>query len=287
MKIRFFNCQIPIFSFIAAALLFAACDKISPADDGTYTVFAGISATWSDGETVDAVQRVMVEKFTGPKCPNCPSADVTLDGAHDILGDKLAIISVNHPVGQGIPFPGDPDMRCDDGTTWDNYYGVNAIPAAFINRDKSRPYSGSMSAIVADLQEAVGAAPTLGITVSADSTTDGGAINITVGLQFVQNINSSLTLTLALIEDSLAYRQSYGDEVVSGYVHNHMLRDVMTDVWGAEVDATGTVGEKRKATFSSYRIKDDSIRLKNCHVVAFVSDRASKQVINVAMCEID
>ncbi len=275
-----------ILTLCAAALLLGACDKIEPAEDGTYTLFAGISATWSDGPAVGTDQHVLVEKFTGPRCPNCPDADITLDAAHEQLGDKLVVISINHPVGQGTPYPGDLDLRTDDGTTWDHYYGINAIPSAYVNRDKSRTYSGAMSNITADLQSALGESPVLGVEVKATEAAE-GAIDITVGLQFVQSYSSPLTLTLALIEDSLAYRQSHGSEVIEGYMHNHMLRDVMTDVWGAEVDATGAAGEKRQATFSTYRVKDASIRLENCHVVAFVSDRATKRVLNTAICRIE
>lgn len=286
MKIRFSHFRFSVLPLVAAALLFASCDKIEPSDNGTYTLFAGISANWSDGEPFAAEQRVLVEKFTGPKCPNCPAADITLDAAHNLLGDKVVIISINHPVGQGVPFNGDPDMRTEDGNTWDNYYGVNAIPAAFINRDKSKQYTGSMSNITADLQTAVDASPAVGLSVTADSTSDGSALNITVGMQFLQRCSQELTLTLALVEDSLVYRQSNGDEVISDYKHNHMLRDVLTDIWGAKVDATGAEGECRKATFSTYRIKDSSIRLQNSHIVAFVSERNSKKVLNSASCHI-
>lgn len=269
-----------------ATLLFAACDKITPDIDGTYTTFAGISATWNDGDAVEAVQHALVEKFTGPKCTNCPDADVTLDAAHATIGDQLVVISINHPVGLGVPYNGDPDMRCDDGTTWDNYYGINGIPSAYINRDKSRQYSSNMSNITADLQSAIAKSPVLGLNVSADSSTDGSAIDVTVGLQFVQEVKEPMKLTLALIEDSLVYRQANGETIDSNYVHNHMLRDVMTDVWGAVVDATGTAGEKRKAVFSSYRVKDSSIKLKKSHVVAFVTYQSSGQVINTACCKI-
>ena len=271
----------------AATMLFVACDKIEPTEDGTYTLFAGISATWSDGDAVTPVQRALVEKFTGPRCVNCPMADVTLDAASTLLGEQLVVVTINHPTGQGLPFPGNPDMRTDDGNTWDAYYGINELPAAYINRDKSKQYTGSMDNITGDLQSVIGQSPLLGLVVTADSTADGSGIDITVNMQFEQTVDGKMTLTLALIEDSLEYRQLNGSEAIDDYAHNHMLRDVMTDVWGSEVDATGIAGERRKATFSTYRIKDNSIRLENCHVVAFVSDKNSKRVLNSASCHIE
>lgn len=269
---------------LATALLFAACDQI-PADE--YTVFSGISATWSDGDGAAAVQRAYVEKYTGPQCINCPLADVTIDAAHHALGDRLVAVSINHFEGQGKPFPGEVDLRTDGGTAWSKYFGVNALPTAFVNRNTAKQYSGAMNDISGALQSAADAQPVVGIEVSATADPDGN-IAIGVDLQMVQSYSNPMTLTLALVEDSLRYKQLTPTEgIVADYAHNHMLRDVLTDIWGVSVEAAGTAGEKRHAAFATYRIKDESIVPANCHIVAFVSDRASRRVLNAAQCNIE
>ena len=256
-----------------SALLFAACDKIEP---GNYTTGTSGSSEWQNAN----VHRVYVEKFTGPKCPNCPAADVTLDEAHHRFGDQLVIISVNHPVGQGIPFPGDMDLRTDAGTAWDNYYGINAIPSAFINRDESKQYSGAMSNIIADIDKVISQAPQAGVEVEATLGGD-DTIRIKVDVELYRQMDDGLTLTLALTEDSLVYRQINGNVTDSSYVHNHMLRDVISDVWGNDIPIEGNVGEHKIGWFT-YRITNPDINIENCHIVALVSRKSDRHVLNCA-----
>ena len=263
---------------LASVLLFASCDKIEP---DQYTIYAGPTLVWEQGSTgagYEPVQRAYVEKYTGPKCPNCPAADVTLDAAHQQYGSSLVVVSINHPKGQGEPFPGEPDMRTDDGTAWDNYFGINAIPTAYINRRTATQYSGAMDNIKSDIGAVIAENPVVGVTVDANDEERDGTVDITVNLVFAQSYNKPLTLTLALIEDALAYRQINGTEYIDDYVHNHMLRDVITDLWGADIDCTGATGEARRTTVS-YTLPEGVVE-DNCHIVAFVSDKASREVLN-------
>ena len=259
-----------------AALLFAACDKIEP---GQYTLGTGSSSEWENANA----RRAFVEKYTGPKCANCPRADVTLDAAHHRFGDKLVIISVNHPTGQGVPFAGEPDLRTEDGTAWSQYLGISELPSAYLNRG-SKQYTGSMDDILADIESAVAETPLAGIEVAA--TADGNDIAITVDVELYSQIDGGLTVTLALTEDSLVYKQSMPEgEPQDDYVHNHMLRDVITDTWGNELPFAGTAGEHKVGHFS-YTLGNSDIRLENCHVVALLSRKDTRAVINCAECDI-
>lgn len=270
---------------IMGLMSLVGCDKIEP---DQYTIYAGPQIVWEQGDaTVAPVQCAFVEKYTGPKCPNCPAADETLDAAHHQYGDRLVLVSVNHPKGQGEPFPNQPDLRTDDGTAWDNYFGINAIPAAFINRNTNQQYSGAMSNITSDLGTALQAAPTVGVEVAAADPDGDGKVDITVVIVFEQSCTSPLTLTLALTEDSVVYRQSHGSDIVDDYVHNHMLRDVVTDTWGADIDCTGAAGEARKATITYTLPTPISEKTSNFNIVAFVSDKQSRVVLNSASCKIN
>lgn len=264
----------------AAALLFAACDKIDHDAYTTGTNNTHGSDNWSDVN----VQRVLVEKYTGPQCPNCPTADVTLDAAHEQYGDKLIVISINHPTGQGKPFEGQPDMRTEDGTAWDTYFGINGIPCAYINRDVSTLYTGSMGNIIAAIGEGLKATPTCNIKVTAAKI--GDSIDINVDLELLSEISNQMTLTIALTEDSLIYKQSLpnGGEQ-DDYVHNHMLRDVITNTWGDIIPMQGHASEHKIGHFS-YTVTNPDIKLENCHIVAFISNLDTRQIINSAQCNI-
>lgn len=259
------------------------CDKIAPEE---YTIYAGPVIEWAAGTAFTPVQRAYVEKYTGPKCPNCPAADVTLDAAHHQYNDALVVISVNHPKGQGVPFPGDPDLRTDAGTAWDTYFGINAIPAAFINRRTATQYSGAMSNITADIGTALQESPVVGVEVAAADPDDDGKVDITVDLVFAQSCTSPLTLTIALTADSVPYRQINGSEIIDDYPHNHMLLGVATDIWGADVDYTP--GEARHASLN-YTLPQlpQGVTKNNCNIVALVSDKQSREVLNCAQCKIN
>lgn len=266
------------FIIMAVAVLFAACDKIAPEE---YTIYSGPVITWEQGDaTVAPVQCAFVEKYTGPKCTNCPLADATLDAAHQQFGERLVLISINHPTGQGEPFAGQPDLRCDDGNAWDNYFGINAIPAAYINRHTTTLYQGQMSNITSDIASALNENPVVGVSLTADDSDRDGKVDISVNVVFAQNHTQPVTLTLALTEDSLRYKQLMpnGDRQ-DDYVHNHMLHDVITDVWGADIDCTGAAGEARRTSLT-YTIPSSDIIPENCHIVAFVSDKQSREILN-------
>lgn len=254
------------------------CDKI---EEGEYTVYDGAAVTWTSGTLTETpVQRVFVEKFTGPKCSNCPLADETLATIND---ERVVIVSINHPTGQGLPFPGEPDMRTEGGNKWDAWYGINAIPSAFINREKSVRYQGSMTNIVSAINQALNKPLILALDVHAENElTD---VHVTVNLKFIQRYTKPITLTAALIEDSLAYKQLLPDgNIDEQYMHNHMLRKVITGFWGSEIDCTGNADESRQGTFD-FNV-GEGINLENSHIVVFVSDKASRSVINCASCRV-
>lgn len=262
---------------LTAAALFAGCDKISP---DNYTQSTGGGSNWTSAN----VHRAYVEKYTGPKCKNCPMADVTLDAAHHRFGDKLIVISVNHPTGQGVPWVGDPDLRTDDGTAWAQYFGISELPSAYLNRG-THLYTGSMSEIAADIETAVNQTPQAGIGVTA--TAAGDSISISVDVELYSQFDGGLSLTLALTEDSLVYKQSMPEgEPDEHYVHNHMLRDVITSTWGDDIPMEGLSGEHKVGRFS-YVVTNGDIRLENCHIVALLVSKSDRSVVNCAECTIN
>ena len=254
------------------------CDKIA---DDERTISTGGTSNWGSGE----MHRVFVEKYTGPKCTNCPMADETLEAAHQQYGDKLVVISVNHPVGQGVPFPNQPDLRTEGGTAWDEYLGINEIPAAYINRDRTKKYSGSMNNIIGDIAAALEGEPAIAIDLSV--TRDGNNLTISAGVRMLQTVEGGLTLTLALTEDSIEYKQSMPNgDIVNDYKHNHMLRDLITNTWGDDIPMSGNAGEHKVGSFT-YTIADPTIVIENCHIVAFVSRKDDRTVLNCAQYNID
>lgn len=273
-----------------------ACDKIEPGENGEYTIFAGATATWMDGNPIaNPVHRALVEKYTGPKCVNCPTADQKLNEAHERIGDQMVILAITPGGGDGLPYTGQPNVSTEDGDQWAIAYGgsVNmTLPFVIVDRvnTETHTFSGgnTVSGVEGLVNDIIAQEPLVAVEVSANSAAD-GKINIDVAVNYLQACDSTLTLTLALMEDSLVYYQagtpSNGGSLQLEYRHNHMLRDVITDVWGNDIQAEGRAGEARKARFS-YTLPDGVVK-EYCHIVAFVSNKETRRVVNCAECKID
>lgn len=269
-------------------LLFAACDKIEPGENGEYTIFAGATASWIDGDPIaNPVHCALVEKYTGPRCVNCPTADRILNETHGRIGDQMVILAITPSGGDGEHYAGQPDVSTEDGDQWAIAFGgsVNmTLPFAMVDRSQSFQGAPTMSGVEAAVNSIIAQEPVVAVEVTAASAADGN-ITIEVNVNYLQNTDSTLTLTLALMEDSLVYWQSATPtegNFQTDYIHNHMLRDVITDVWGLDIDHTS---DNRKARFS-YALPDGVVK-ENCHIVAFVSNKASRSVLNCAECKID
>lgn len=259
-----------------------SCDKIDPAD---YTVYDGAAITWTTGQPIlNPVQRAYVEKYTGPQCRACPKADSTLNVAYKTYGDDLVLVSINYPSGQGKPFPGEPDMRTDGGNLWSSYFVGNTIPAARLNRDRSsEPFTGSMDNIVPAIAQALSPIPSVAVDMNAVRS-DNDNVNVDITLNFLQDFSDPLTLTVLVTEDSLIYKQDSANVTINNYVHNHMLRKVITGFWGRELPSTTSNGTMLSGTL---RFKPaDDLNLEHCHIVAFLSYKSSRRVINSASCPI-
>lgn len=269
------------FSFI---FLLAACDKI---EENEYVVFAGAAGTWyDDSGNIDATQRAFLEKYTGCRCKNCPTADSVIHEALQHYESRLVAVAV-HPKGSNytIPFSGEPDLGSEDGKTWNDAHGFNSYPQALINRngDAFVPITNFDSRIDA----ALAATPQVAVAVEC-SNIDTDSLTITAHLSFLTQVDADLNLTLLISEDGIATTQKMPDGSDSvNYIQNHVLRDVITDVWGTPVEkgsANGAAGSQRMARFT-YR-PDEGWNIDHCHIVAFVSNRDTKEILNVAECRI-
>lgn len=261
----------------AALTALAACDRIAP-EEYTVPMGGGDAPEWKG-------QRVYVEKYTGPRCVNCPAADRTLEAAHGVFGERLVVVSVNSKNDAfGAPYSGEPDMRTAVGGEWESYWGENmSLPVAFINR-KSTQYSGAMSNIVGGIEGAVYAEPS--VTVEVGATLSGTDVTIDVDIEVLKAMTGTVNLSLIVVEDSLAYKQLDGGAMVDGYVHNHMLRDVVGGTWGSALELDGTVGE-RKSLSRSYSFAGSVMVPANCKIVAMLTDAATKEVLNCAECRVE
>lgn len=271
-------------SFILSSLLLlslASCDKI---DSDKYIVFAGANGTWYDSEMeIPSAQRAFIEKYTGVRCVNCPMADEAIHAAAGKYGDALVVAAIHAANNFGKPLGNDPDLRTEKGNIWFNeFIGSLGLPAAMINRnydDIFTPTSG-----LDDRIEAIIAQPSR-INMLITSSVEESKYVAEVHLGFAQDVPEELSLTVLVIEDTIYTTQmKQGEGEIENYEQNHVLRDIITDAWGIDVDANGQQGTKRMVRLN-FELRSDCVP-ENCHLVAFVSDKATRKIINAAQCDL-
>ena len=262
------------------AMMLTACDKVDE-----YTVIAGAVGEWSDGTSIaNKDQRAFVEKYTGAHCVFCPDGDKAIEAAHETYGDKMIAVAIDGPGTNGEPFEGEENTHTEDGDAWAAYFGVNTMPAVLINRGKEGgkwQLNTTMSTIASEVGKVVTESAPIAVAIESHST--GAKTNIVVSLEFLEDVEEPLTLTVLTMEDSIKAKQLIPGGVDKDYMHNHVLRDVITDLWGMEVDAKGTKGECRKVMIA-YEMQPNW-KLEHCHLVAFVSKKESREILNSAACK--
>ena len=197
-----------------------------------------IEATFEDGSCVydtsstTYVKKVLVEDFTGHLCPNCPNAARELDAIQDIYGDQVIGMALHVSKSFARPYPASQapsfqyDFRTKWGDDWDEYYGISemGLPRGMVNRigypDNHKLGKGEWAAEVStELNKEVD----FGININ--TTTH----SITIGSKILNNVNGNYNLVVCLTENNIINWQKDGQENIDDYVHNHVLRTVLTD----------------------------------------------------------
>jgi hypothetical protein len=209
---------------LSAILIITSCDIV----EGPYLTDETINPI--DTTTNTYVKKVLVEDFTGHKCPNCPDAARELDAIHDIYGEQIigmaihvsAFAKPNHSSQEGYQY----DFRTKWGHDWDAFYGISAmgLPRGMVNRigypDNHRLSKDEWAAEVSnELNKEVD----FGITIN--TTTN----SITIDSKVLNNINGDYNLAVCLTESNIINWQKDGGENVEDYIHNHVLRTVLKD----------------------------------------------------------
>lgn len=123
--------------------------------------------------------------------------------------------------------------------------------------------------------------PPIAIMVQGTMADEHNSIYANVHIEFLESFTEDLTLTVLVTEDKIYTHQSKaGEGEVENYEQNHVLRTTVTDLWGLPVEWDKTAG--KKAMIRLLYTLPENFNLENCHVVAFVSYRESRQIINSA-----
>lgn len=240
-------------------------------------------------------RNVLIEEFTGRNCPHCP------DG-HRIANLIMAnnpgrVWAVNIHAGSFSPVTY-PNMNTTDGTTITSGFGIGSFPAGHVNRSTANDLGREQWESHTNTQLAQQAEVNVAGFVTLNHATR--TAEITVEVYYTANSSQSTNyLTIMMLQDSILGSQSGNyynpSQMLNGqYVHQHILRDVVTSTWGDEISPT-TAGSLITKNYT-YQIPEMigapngvDVDLSNIMFLAFVTEKydgtPTRPILNV--CEIE
>ncbi len=229
---------------------------------------------------LETERKVLLEDYTGHRCPNCPLASKLMEDLKEVYGENLVMIAVHATMLAKITFPPHYlyDFTTETGDAWSDYFGLehSGIPNGLVNRKErsgSRVIAPGNWALM--VQEELNKPVEAGIDLVAgwDATT--GQITVNTQTSIAEpSSDETYTITVVLVEDSIVKPQYNNDPTIGptpdilDYVHNHVLRLSFTGAWGVQINPQ--LVDSR--SFSYTLDVDSDIVPENSRIIAFISN---------------
>jgi len=265
--------------FIVAVLLFSSCDKIK----APYALarHGNITDTVIDWDTVVPVKRVLLEDYTGHTCQNCPAAAVIAHNQDALYHGKLVVLAV-HAGYYAEPGAGEfaIDFRTTAGEQWNTDFKIAAYPSGMINRAlfNNHQVIGSPD-WVTDIASIINGTPDMNMILINDYDTTSRTVNSQIYSQFRHSMTGSYTITVGVMEDNIISAQDSSNVVIHNYNFKDVFRGAVNGTYG---EILTSVVDPNLTYLGKFSIPINTTWVaNNCWVIAFVSNSATKEVIQV------
>jgi len=267
---------VKIFSlFAVSAILITACDIV---EEPYLKPVGGGSGPGPD----EHVRKVLLEDFTGHKCPNCPEAAIVAENLKAVYGDQLVVVAVHAGFYAMPSATGDftADYRTAAGNELNNYFGFVGYPSGLVNRSE---YQGSKVLFkdswegAVDVQAAL--PPLADIEITKQFNNDTRLLNCTLTTTFLEDLDGIYNICLLITESGIVSPQQSTSGIKHDYVHNHMLRGYLNGTWGDMVGTNGQALSGVKQTNSYNFTVPAAWDVDHCEVVAFVYNTVTLEIV--------
>jgi hypothetical protein len=252
-----------LFILMALSIVAVSCNKDDDDDDDTNLNLVKKTAQ---------ARNVVLEEFTGINCGYCPQGHQVAKDIYDANPGRVLVIGI-HTNSYSSSYP---EFLTDYGTDLASFMGVTGYPNGAVNREE---YNGSLSmgrgswASAADAILNSGNSP---VNIGLKSEWDAGTrkLTITVQMYYTSAESGSNKLNVGLTESHVFGPQS-GGNAGNNYEHMHILRDLVTGLYGEEITETASGSEITKTY--TYTV-DNAWNIDNCEVFAFVTRSDNKHI---------
>lgn len=282
---------LPVFVGLLFTQLHIACEEendlidLDPVSNTTDASRALVDSTYTAEEPLPEApqQRILLEDFTGVRCTNCPRAQLVATRLVRDHPGRIVLVALH---GNGFfndPYPKSKyDFRVDAVDEILDNLGGGSLPVGALNRvpeEGERLINDSKWPGMIDAQLANSSPLSLRVFSSWDP--DSRTVLLSMQGQFAEAVASNLNYTFYILENGLEDIQKDGPDKIPDYVHDHVLRQVVTPALGEPLLQNP---EANTAFVREMRVdlEGDWIA-ENCDLVGFVHlSGSNQQVLQVA-----
>lgn len=246
---------------ILTIVILTACEVISESDQKIPI------------EMEETNRTTLIVEFSGLKCNNCPLA---AEEAHNLLamyGEKLVVVEM-HPASNSLTNGGNKwDYTCPSADEYYKHWQIPFLPYGVINMSQQTEYQewGSAYQQASKMVSPI----TLIQQVQIDST---NTLQIEASINNLSYQHLDVQYIAWLTEDSIVGGQLMPDGKTQkkDYVHNHILRDAITDIWGMPIEVSAETSTTIPLTYPLPK----KVIAKNCNIVGIVMKNGEAIQVN-------
>lgn len=228
----------------------------------------------------DSPRVVLLEELTGVSCPNCPVGTEKITELKATYGSNLVVVGIH---GNFLSWPTDEskyDFRFDEAAELEDYLRPwQGKPAASINRTQYAVDELSVSNPQlwgGFIQQELDGDHRINIDLDLSYNPDNRTVDISAIILPVSDfsLDEEVRITVMILESEIDDAQEDVTEIIEEYVHNHVLRDFVTE-WNGNLINEELFDNVEKTMNFSYEIplpNDGELlwRPEHMEVVAFI-----------------
>ncbi len=298
----------------AFAFLFAACDRVENACPNVTSTLdwslypGGDSTTYANNGfwpafsvNTNLLRNVVIEDFTGHKCPNCPTTATAVHNS--VLTNPTRIFEL--AVHSGPTGLGSFQETSSAGGFDEAFYNSASIElGTFFGSQPGTGFFGNPRITInrimtgTDLTTTAGSLTTMvpNTLVSPLKVNIQGVVNyfsstrgvfLHTEVDVIDNSLTDLGIVVCVVEDSMVAPQSNGGATISNYVHRDILRGMIDNAtFGKTLNSTYLNANGNYYVNYSYALPL-SLEPDNAHLLIYVYDKITFEIYQVIKKEIN
>jgi hypothetical protein len=260
---------------VILGFIISSCDKI----DEPYI---------EPGDPVQTNRKVLLEDFTGHKCPNCPTAGEIALSLKNLYGDRLVLIRIHAgffalPDQMGLYTA---DLRSETGNELNEAFEIQSNPNGLINRTpyndhlviSAQNWAAAVNSIIAFVEDA-------NLNIQHSYNAADKSLNINVMTEFLTEPQGNYNVCLYIVGDTVAPQVNNNANIgpepdwEDFHHHNVLIQSLNGGTWGIPVNNGEQIIINETYTNNFTGTLKEGWPAERCKLIAFVYKADTREVI--------